>query len=67
MKQYSDYTEICTCHNCGSHLHYNPYSYNIYNGGPWYCGSCCANVTDDIYGKKENTSIKKSNNNVPAS
>lgn len=44
---------ICICHYCGCNLTYKPFHDNIYNGGPWYCGNCGANVTEDIYGKND--------------
>lgn len=52
-------TEICTCHNCGCTLHYNPLKINIYSGGPFYCSRCCANVTTDIYGQPKQTELEK--------
>ena len=48
---YSEFTKICTCHNCGYTLHYRPLVHNVYSGGPFYCGNCDVNVTEDIYGK----------------
>lgn len=45
--------KICTCHNCGVELTYRSCdAKNIWLGGPWYCGNCNANVTEDVYGKK---------------
>lgn len=56
-KFFSDYTrDICTCHSCHTSLGYNPLEVNVYSGGPFYCGKCGADVTEDIYGKpKEKT------------
>lgn len=63
-----NYTHICTCHNCGAELHYNPYGQNIYNGGPWVCGNCNSNVTQDIYRKSEksekNEEIQNKNSDI---
>lgn len=51
MNIYPEWTEICTCHNCGTRLHYRPGTHNIFSGGPFDCGRCGADVTEDIYGK----------------
>jgi hypothetical protein len=58
------YGVICTCHSCKSPLGIG-YRVNIFNGGPYYCGRCGANVTIDVYGKGHDGYYIVSNTGVP--
>lgn len=61
----SIYNEICTCHNCNTRLSYR-YDTNVYSGGPFYCGRCGDDVTEDVYGKpKEKQNETASTDLVP--
>ncbi len=39
---------ICVCHNCGVTLS-SRWGQNMYSGGPFSCGNCHSDVTEDIY------------------
>lgn len=52
MKLFGDEKYIGDCHSCGEQLYYR-WGQNVYSGGPFYCGKCGENVTEDIYGENK--------------